>query len=281
MRTPYRETHARQLPVRLLACAVLALLLPACAQGSAVPAPPVRTAAPPAATESAITQQPTSTSQPAAMQSPRRVELTPHVTAMGGAVFDQDGNLLVGDADADLIYKFDPNGKMLMKFGGHGKGDGEFQFWNDSHEANGGYMAVDPQGNIFVADFGNNRIQKFNSKGEYMMQWGKRGEKDGEMTGPYNISTDAQGNVYVSDSQTKRVQKFDNNGQFIAIAAKDLGQTARRSERGRPIPWIGTATFTLEHGAARFTNLIRGESKCRAGATTSKICAPAFAHVHR
>lgn len=168
----------------------------------------------------------------AASSSPQKIELTPHVTGMGGAVFDRDGNLLVGDADADLIYKFDPKGKLLMKFGGHGQGDGQFQFWNDSHQANGGYAAADAQGNIFVADTGNDRIQKFDSKGKFLKKWGKSGNNDGEFSQPYAISTDAQGNVYVSDMQTWRVQKFNNDGKLIQVIKKQ--NTASSGEQ----PWL-------------------------------------------
>jgi hypothetical protein len=54
-------------------------------------------------------------------------------------------------------------------------------------------------GNIFVSDYGNSRIQKFNSSRAYVTQWGSAGTGNGQFREPYEIAVDSIGNVYVAD----------------------------------------------------------------------------------
>jgi tripartite motif-containing protein 71 len=69
-------------------------------------------------------------------------------------------------------------------------------------------VAVDSSGNVYVADLGNHRIQKFDSEGTFMAKWGSRGEGDGEFRGPSGVAVDSSNNVYVSDQGNNRIQKF-------------------------------------------------------------------------
>jgi DNA-binding beta-propeller fold protein YncE len=64
---------------------------------------------------------------------------------------------------------------------------------------------------VYVADSGNNRIQKFDSDGNFMTKWGSSGSGDGEFSGPDGIAVDTSGNVYVSDFRNDRVQVFSPN----------------------------------------------------------------------
>jgi len=56
-------------------------------------------------------------------------------------------------------------------------------------------IAVDRSGNIYVADTGNNRIQKYDSKGTFITKWGKAGRGEGEFHSPYGVAVDSFGNV--------------------------------------------------------------------------------------
>jgi sugar lactone lactonase YvrE len=69
--------------------------------------------------------------------------------------------------------------------------------------------------NIFVADNGNDRIQKFSPTFAFLKEWGGNGTGDGKFNGPTGIAVDSNGDVYVTDARNHRVQKFDNNGLFI------------------------------------------------------------------
>ena len=76
-------------------------------------------------------------------------------------------------------------------------------------------MAVDSLGNVYVADSDNNRIQKFNSNGTYIIQWGTNGYGNGQFNFSSGVAVDSLGNVYVADSWNSRIQKFNSNGTYI------------------------------------------------------------------
>jgi len=75
-------------------------------------------------------------------------------------------------------------------------------------------IAVDDENNIYVADTGNSRIQKFTSDGLFLSSWGTNGDKDGQLQSPVGIAI-YENNVYVVDETQYTVQKFDNDGNFI------------------------------------------------------------------
>jgi DNA-binding beta-propeller fold protein YncE len=77
-------------------------------------------------------------------------------------------------------------------------------------------ITIDEQtGEIYVADYFNNRVVKFDSSGNVMTQWGTAGSGDGQFQNPQDVAIDSLGNLYVTDTNNHRIQKFDNNGQFI------------------------------------------------------------------
>ena len=126
---------------------------------------------------------------------------------------DRDGNLYVLDAGNNRIQKFDQDGKFLLMWGALGAGHGEFNFIRQN-EAIGG-LDVDAQGNVYVADNRNHRIQKFDGMGTFIMQWGSAGTEDGQFVSPIDVAVDGMGNVYVVDDKRDVIQKFDQNGRFI------------------------------------------------------------------
>jgi DNA-binding beta-propeller fold protein YncE len=90
-------------------------------------------------------------------------------------------------------------------------------------------VATDPGGNVYVADYGNSRIQKFGSSGTWDRAWGKdvnggtafgictvatgcqvgtSGPLGGEMNTPAGVATDPAGDLYVGDYLNNRIQKF-------------------------------------------------------------------------
>ena len=76
-------------------------------------------------------------------------------------------------------------------------------------------IAVNSQEDIYVADYGNDRIQKFTSKEEFIRAWGSTGTSDGQFRGIYGIAVDSNDDIYVTDVANHRIQKFDINGNFI------------------------------------------------------------------
>ncbi len=76
-------------------------------------------------------------------------------------------------------------------------------------------VAVDAQGNVYVADQLSYVVQKFSPAGDIRGEWGSYGGGHGQFGPIGGIATDAASNVYVVDSSHNRIQKFDTNGNFL------------------------------------------------------------------
>ncbi|MEN6342987.1 MAG: 6-bladed beta-propeller, partial [Methanospirillum sp.] len=127
---------------------------------------------------------------------------------------DTAGNIYEGTRDTHQIVKRSPTGKVLARWGGDGTGsegsgaeDGQFNSISG--------IAVDAAGNVYVADAGNYRIQKFSSDGTFLAKWGGYGSGDQQFGSPKGIAVDTAGNVYVADPGNARIQKFSSNGDYL------------------------------------------------------------------
>lgn len=76
-------------------------------------------------------------------------------------------------------------------------------------------IAVDKKGDVYVLDAGNHRVQKFDSKGEFVKAWGKEGDGEGQLKTPGGLDVGPEGNIYVADTWNHRIQVFDNAGKFL------------------------------------------------------------------
>jgi DNA-binding beta-propeller fold protein YncE len=97
--------------------------------------------------------------------------------------------------------------QFLTKWGNGGVGNGQFD------EPAG--VAVDGNGNVYVVDRFNDRVQKFSSTGVFMTAWGSSGSGNGQFDEPRGIAVDAAQRVYVADSFNARVQKFTASGAYL------------------------------------------------------------------
>lgn len=152
-----------------------------------------------------------------------------------GIATDESGNVYIADYGENTIQKYSSSGTLIAKWGGKGKGDGRFdwasikeidELGNTSWAFSGVHIgiAIDNIGNIFVADDGNNRIQKFDSNGKFLLKWGESGVGSGQFNLPQSIAVDTKGYIYVADEHNNRIQKFDSNGKFVSMWGKNGGK---------------------------------------------------------
>jgi len=96
---------------------------------------------------------------------------------------------------------------IFMEKGGFGIRKGMFK------EPRG--MANDKDGNLYIADFRNFRIQKFDPEGKFLTMWGEEGSETSQFNDLCDVTIDSKGNVYVADTFNSRIQKFSSNGRFL------------------------------------------------------------------
>jgi len=144
--------------------------------------------------------------------------LTGTFASPNSVVVDTAGSVYVvdnGGATFGRVQKF-VSGSLVAAWGGTpGTGNGLVDFPEG--------VALDSSGNVYVADIKNNRIQKFDPSGNFLLQWGIFGSANGQFEfsngGSFGIAVDSSGKVYVPDSALSRVQVFDTSGNWIKILA--------------------------------------------------------------
>ncbi|WP_243058769.1 SMP-30/gluconolactonase/LRE family protein [Nocardioides sp. SR21] len=131
--------------------------------------------------------------------------------------------LVVADTGRDRILIYSFTGTLLDEFGEYGTADGQLASPRD--------VAVDGAGNIYVADAENNRIQKFNSAGDW--QWTRGGLANGAQTlnTPIGVTWDSQHNLLLSTSTGQSLIKaWDTAGGLVwtSPSGNDLGAHGMR-----------------------------------------------------
>jgi DNA-binding beta-propeller fold protein YncE len=127
---------------------------------------------------------------------------------------DREGNVWVTDRGDHQVFKFSPDGKLLLTLGQKGVvGD------NESREAFNGVadLVIARNGDIFIADgeSTNTRVVKYSKDGKFVTWWGGLGKEPGKFDEPHSIAIDSDGRLYVGDRRNKRVQVFDQKGKFL------------------------------------------------------------------
>jgi len=133
----------------------------------------------------------------------------------GGLAVDNENRLLyVTDAEQDLVLVYDADAphKLIRKMGKPGTQHastvpGEF--------AKPTYVAVDQDGNAYISDTWNNRIEIFDAEGNFIRTFGKAGDGPGFFARPKGIAIDSDGHVWVADAVQDRLQVFTPEGRLL------------------------------------------------------------------
>ena len=137
-----------------------------------------------------------------------------HVDSTGN-VWATDHGRNPANGRGHVVYKFSPEGKLLMTLGTMGvAGNSPTTFNNPSD------VLVAPNGDIFVADghgpTTNARIVKFDRTGKFIKTWGDHGSNPDQLEGPHALAMDSKGRLFVGDRTNNRVQVFDQEGKLLA-----------------------------------------------------------------
>jgi sugar lactone lactonase YvrE len=134
-----------------------------------------------------------------------------------GLGIDPEGNVWVSEAAKDRFQVIAPDGTFRETWGTPGSGDGEFEFLSTASGFGRAYgdIAFDAEGNIYVADTGNFRVQQFAPDRTFVRSWGSEGRESGQFLAPSGIAIGANGVVYVSDETRSDLQMFALDGQYL------------------------------------------------------------------
>jgi DNA-binding beta-propeller fold protein YncE len=128
--------------------------------------------------------------------------------------------IFVCDAEACQIVVFDrARLQYLYRFGEKGTAEGQF--------ARPTNIAVDRDGNLYISDTINGRIQKCDPQGQHLMTIGKLGDGLGQFARPKGVAVDRENRLYVVDAAFENVQIFDPEGRlllFFSEAGNQPGQ---------------------------------------------------------
>jgi sugar lactone lactonase YvrE len=152
--------------------------------------------------------------------------IEPHQVAV-----DKEGNIWIADAGAKgakgfQVTKFSPDGRVLLKLGKAGQGEGQSGL--DIFDSPTG-VAVASNGNVYISEGhgearpNNSRIMVFTKGGQFIKTFATRGNGDGQLRSPHAIAFDSQDRLYVADRGNSRIVVFDRDGKFLA-AWKQFGR---------------------------------------------------------
>jgi sugar lactone lactonase YvrE len=148
--------------------------------------------------------------------------ITDGMVSPGGMAIDTRNRFLyVADIELDQILVYDADTyKLLRKIGTTGHKH-ELTTPGDFSKPAG--VAVDAEGNLYVADTMNDRIEIFDADGQFISAFGKNGDGPGYFSRPKGVAIDSDGHIWVADGMQDRVQVFNKEGQLlIAIGGHGL-----------------------------------------------------------
>jgi DNA-binding beta-propeller fold protein YncE len=140
--------------------------------------------------------------------------ITQGLNEPGNLAIDRENRLLyVSDVALDQVLVYDADSLQLKrKIGTTGKNH-ELTSPGDFAKPTG--LAVDEDGNLYVCDTLNNRIEVFDADGTFIRAFGKAGDGPGYFARPKGIAVDSDGHIWVADGMQDRVQVFNQQDQLL------------------------------------------------------------------
>ncbi len=127
---------------------------------------------------------------------------------MGIAINSQNEIYIVDKYYPEPVYIFNSDGELISHWSnGFGDLPGQFAYPES--------IAIDTADYVYISDTYNQRVQKFDSNGNYITSWGESISSLGEFNAPEGMTIDDNNNILIADARNNRIQKFTLDGTFI------------------------------------------------------------------
>ena len=221
-----------------------------------------------------------------------------------GVAVDATGNLYIADTQNHRVRKVSGGNITTVA------GSGTAGFAGDGASATGAQLnapfgvAVDASGNLYIAEFSNNRVRKVDSKGNITTAAGNgvagySGDSgaamNAQLNGPQGVAVDAAGNLYIADTGNNRVRLVTSSGAIATVAGNGVagysgdGGPATSAQVGNPagVAVDALGNLYIADGSARVRKVypggiiatiagagVRGYSGDGGTATNARLSAP-------
>jgi len=140
--------------------------------------------------------------------------ITDGLLSPGAMAIDKENRLLyVSDIELDQVLVYDADSLKLMRKLGTTGHNHELTTPGDFARPTG--LAVDQDGDLYVADTLNNRIEVFDADGKFIRTFGKAGDGPGYFARPKGVAIDTDNHVWIADGMQDRVQVFNKEAQLL------------------------------------------------------------------
>ena len=135
------------------------------------------------------------------------------VRPSGVAIDKENRFVYVADTGNDVVDVFDADTyKLLRQIGKPSKKHDQSEPGLFSLPVG---VAVDGEGNVYVTDTFNDRVEIFDADGQFISTFGKNGDEAADFERPKGIAVDCDGHIWVADAAQNRVKVFDNQGRLL------------------------------------------------------------------
>ena len=140
--------------------------------------------------------------------------ITEGMVEPGSIALDRENRLLyVSDVELDQVLVYDADSlRLLRKIGTSGQ---KHELTTPGNFAKPTGLAIDADGNLYVCDTLNNRVEVFDADGKFVSTYGKNGDGPGYFGRPKGIAIDSDGHIWVADGMQDRVQVFNREWQLL------------------------------------------------------------------
>ena len=143
------------------------------------------------------------------------------VDPVGLAIDNENRFLYVADTQQDQVIVYDADTlKLLRRIGTGGK---NHYLTDPGNFAAPQGVAVDSDGNLYVTDTLNDRVEIFDADGNFISTFGKNGDGPGTFARPKGIAVDCDGHIWVADEVQDRLQVFNREGQLLTYVGLGHG----------------------------------------------------------